>query len=160
MLGNCASFPALATLAFIVGCDQAADADLAPTATATTETFREFGDYVVHFNALSTDRLTPDIAREYDIIRSRNRGLLTVSVLRTDDSAEHAVRGDVSVSAVNLTGQLKGMTMREITEGSAIYYIGEVNVSDAETLIFSINVKPVDETESFSIRYMRQFFAD
>jgi hypothetical protein len=37
-------------------------------------------DYTIHFNAVSTDILTPEIARTYDIVRSKNRAFLNVSV--------------------------------------------------------------------------------
>ena len=52
------------------------------------------------------------------------------------------VRGAVEVSAANLTGQLKPVTLREITEAEAIYYIGESSVADGETLVGTRTVNP------------------
>lgn len=130
-------------------------------AMSATETSRDFGDYVVHFNALSTEELNPSIAQQYGIVRSRNRALLNVAILRKSPTGEELpVSGSVAATAINLTGQLKNLTFREITEGMAIYYLGEVSISHEETLIFSIDVTPINEASRFSVRYKRQFFID
>jgi len=126
-----------------------------------TETFRDFGDYVVHFNALSTDQLTPEIAREYNIVRSPNRIMLNVSILKkTSGAADTPVNGAVSASAINLTGQLRDIAMREIPEAGAIYYIGELAVTNEETLIFTVDVTPINEASRFTVRFKKQFFVD
>lgn len=164
MLGNFVSFPALVTLAFIhiVGCDRqprGAFVDLEPAARLTTETFREFGEYVVHFNAITTDQLSAEHAREYGIVRSPSRALLTVSVLRKQgESLPAAVHAELTVSAVNLSGQYRSVAMREVSEDTAIYYLGEVPVTHMETLIYTIDVRPEGETEDLSVRFLRQFF--
>ena len=150
-------------LAFTVGCQQPTELDPGATqpALASTETSKDFGDYVVHFNALSTEQLSPDVARQYDIIRSANRALLNVSIIKKEPGTVGAsVSGAVSASAINLTGQLKNITIREIREEEAIYYIGEAMIANEETLIFTIDVTPLNESSRFSIRYMKQFFVD
>ena len=84
--------------------------------------------------------------------------MLNVSVLRASDNA--AVEAGVTVKAVNLTGQLKNITMRQIDEQNAIYYIGEVAVANRETLIFDISVTPEGEDSPSDVRFKRQFFTD
>ena len=126
-----------------------------------TETFKDFGDYTVHFNALVTDQLSEQIAREYGIVRSESRIMLNVSILRKQQSGmDLPVAGAVAASAINLNGQLRGMAMREIREGEAIYYIGELAITDAETLIFTIDVTPQAEASRFTVRFKKQFFVD
>jgi hypothetical protein len=71
-----------------------------------------------------------------------------------------AVSGAVSASAINLNGQLRGMALREIREGDAIYYIAELAIANEETLIFTIDVTPLNEASRFSIRFKKQFFVD
>ena len=125
------------------GCQQQTEPPPAIDAAAlpVTETSKDFGDYVVHFNALSTDQLSADVARPYGIARSPNRGMLNVSILRKQEgSVGMPVQGSVSASATNLTGQLKAVTLREIREDTAVYYIGEVGIANEETLIFTIDV--------------------
>ena len=67
---------------------------------------------------------------------------------------------EVTVKTVNLTGQLKSVTMRRINEQDAIYYIGEVPVANRETLIFDISVKPEGVDTISEVRFKRQFFTD
>ena len=124
------------------------------------EPYRDFGTWSVHVNAMVTDKLSADIASQYGITRSNSRAMLNVSVVRnapTDGST--GMRADIDVSATNLSGQVRNLTMREIAEESAIYYIGETAVSDAETLIFTITITPDGETAQM-LRYMHQFFTD
>jgi hypothetical protein len=126
-----------------------------------TESSKDFGDYILHFNALTTDRLTPEVAREYSIVRSQNRALLNVSIMRKREGATPvAVSGAVAASAVNLTGQLKNLLVREIREGEAIYYIAETPVTNAETLIFTVDATPQNEASRFTVRFQKQFFVD
>ncbi len=65
----------------------------------------------MHFSAQSTDQLPPEIARAYNILRSKNRAMLNVSII--DKSNGSPVAADVAVKTVNLTGQLKNVTMRQ-----------------------------------------------
>lgn len=157
------------TFVFLSACEQQARTAQAqeqdPTVQRGTESSRDFGDYVVHFNALGTDQLTPQIARQYGIVRSRNRALLNVSILKkAEGTMGIPVTGSVSASAVNLAGQLKNITLREIKEGGedggAVYYIGETTITDGETLIFTVDVTPINEASRFTVRFMKQFFVD
>lgn len=150
----------LAALA-AAGCTEQPDRRAMP-AQALDETFKDFGNYEVHFNALRTDSLTPDIARVYGIQRSGNRVMLNVTVLRKE--AEHAprkpVEATVAVDAYNLNGQLKDMDMRRVSEGEAIYYIGDVSISGTEILVFDINVTPQGESVPFNVKLKREFVAN
>lgn len=126
-----------------------------------TESSRDFGDYVVHFNALTTDQLNQQIAEQYDIVRSDRRAMLNVSILeKRDGDTNVPVPGSVTTQAINLTGQLKDMPMREIREGDAIYYIGETAVSDGETLVFTIDVTPINDPSRYTVRFKKQFYVD
>ncbi len=121
----------------------------------------DIGDYVVHFSAQSTDHLPPAVAREYNIVRSKNRAMLNVSIIRKSDNVP--VTADVKVKTVNLTGQLKNITMRKIEEPGevvAIYYVGDTTVANREVLVFDLNVKPDAESTVSELRFKRQFFSD
>lgn len=156
-------FPLLGTFALLAACDQPTGTQTANASDAvvlSTESSKDFGDYVIHFNALGTDQLTADVARQYDIGRSRNRAILNVSILRKDDGMGTPVTGSVSASAINLTGQLKNIALREIEEGSAVYYIGEVSITDGEQLLFTIDATPLNEPSRFTVRFKKQFFVN
>ncbi|MEO1203226.1 MAG: DUF4426 domain-containing protein, partial [Pseudomonadota bacterium] len=129
-----------------------------PTAEPAGATSVDLGEHVVHFSALSTDQLPPEIASAYNIVRSKNRAMLNVSVIRSSDGAP--VAADVTVKTQNLTGQLKTVTMRRIDEQEAIYYIGVTPVANRETLIFDIAVTPEGGEDATDIRFKRQFYTD
>lgn len=123
---------------------------------------RDFGDYVLHFNAIPTDTLTPEIASSYSITRSANRVLLNISILKkTEGGSDMPVAGKVNASAVNLNGQAKNLSLREIREGEAIYYVGDVAISGEEALVFSIDAQPSDASGApLSVRFQRQFYGN
>ena len=149
---------ALSLLALVGACGGPGENAEVPEAQPAGATMADIGDHVIHFSAQSTDQLPPEIARAYNIVRSKNRAMLNVSVLRASDN--QAVTADVTVKTVNLTGQLKTVTMRRINEQEAIYYIGEVPVANRETLIFDISVTPDGEDSSSEVRFKRQFYTD
>lgn len=142
-----------------VACGDGTTQDTAvPAATPSGETSQEVGDYVVHFNAMTTDQLTPEVAKLHGIVRSKNRAMLNVSFVAK--SSSDSVEGEVEVAAANLTGQTKTIKMRRVQEGDAVYYIGEVPVANRETLIFDIKATPEGSSETATMRFKRQFFTD
>jgi len=151
----------LAGLTLSSGCTEKPEQRAMP-AQALDETFKDFGNYEVHYNALRTDELGADIARIYGIQRSRNRVMLNVTVLRKE--AEHAPRkpieATVTADAYNLNGQLKDLQLRRVSEGEAIYYIGDVSIAGSEILVFDISVTPSGESQPFNVKLKREFVSD
>ena len=125
---------------------------------AFAENSKIIGDYVVHFNALSTESLPPSVARAYLIKRSKNRGLLNISVLKKGGNFE-GVEASIKVTATNLTGQLRKIELRKIAEQKAIYYIGVFSVTNKETLDFDIKVTTPDG-KTGNIQLRQQFFTN
>lgn len=151
--------PVLA-LSLLAGCNRAPEPTVAP-AQSSGDSFQDFGNFSVHYNALRTDALTPEVARSYGIQRSSNRVMLTVTLLRKEgaQAAGKPIDGDVQVSAYNLNGQMKGIEMRRVSEGEAIYYLGEVSISGAEILVFDITATPSGESTPMKVKLQREFFA-
>lgn len=148
-------------LALLAACGGPGDSATVPRAQPADANSADIGDYVVHFSAQTTDQLTPEVARAYGIVRSGNRAMLNVSIVRKSDN--QSVAGTVNVDTVNLTGQLKNVTMRKIEEPGetvAIYFIGETPVANRETLIFDIAVTPEGQSTSFDVRFKREFYTD
>jgi hypothetical protein len=130
-------------------------------ASLYAEQAKDFGDYSIHYVAFTTDVLTPDVAKIYNITRSRNRAFLNISVLKKEmGSAVKPVRAKVVASATNLSAQLKNFEMRELGEQGAIYYIAEAPISDRETLKFNVTVTPEGETDTYTFTFEQQFFTN
>lgn len=129
--------------------------------TASAENFTDVGDYVIHYNALPTDLLDRNVARSYNITRSKSRGMLNVAVLKKlAGTPGMPVAATVTAYSTNLNSQINEFEMREIREQNAIYYIGEFNVRNQETLTFDITVSPEKNTPPRTIKFQRQFFVD
>jgi hypothetical protein len=129
--------------------------------SAAAENSMDFGEYVVHFNALGTEMLPPQVAREYRINRSRNRGMINITVLKKVlGSPGQPVHARVEVLAENLVGQGRVIRLREIREGKAIYYIGEFRVANEETLKFTARVQPRGTRESLEVHFSQGFYTN
>jgi hypothetical protein len=111
-------------------------------AVAHAEISQKFGNLEIHYNALTTDELSPEVARAYKIERSKTRGMVTMSVLQKNKvGVLTPVPAKLNVYATNLTQQLSTISMREIKEGNAIYYLGEFRVVPPDTLKFTATVE-------------------
>ena len=141
----------------LVACGPAENATV-PEAEPAGRSFVEIGDHVVHFSAQTTDNLPLEVAQTYNISRNPYSAMLNVSIIAGDTG--RAVAGDVTVKTVNLTGQLKDVTMRMIEEQEAIYYIGVTDVANMETLIFDISVRPEGADKTSQVRFKRQFYTN
>lgn len=135
---------------------------LALLSPAIAQQSREFNDYVVHYNALRTDLLPPQVAQGYGIQRSSSRALINVTVMRKDDGgAETAVPAQIDVNASNLTGQRREIVLREIQDGDgAIYYVGELPVHNLETYQFKLEILPRGESEPLLVEFRQQFYTE
>jgi hypothetical protein len=129
---------------------------------AEAQQSQDFGDYVVHYNALNTNFIPPQVAQGYGIKRSSSRALLNLTVLKkVMDNPGTPVSAKVSASGTNLTGQLREIEIRELndTEG-AIYYIGEFPIHNLETFNFTVNVQPEGEAEPMLVKFRQQFYTE
>lgn len=115
--------------------------------------------YVIHHNAFTADTLSADIATNYQLTRSKNRGILNVSVIQeVPNSTGKAVKAEVTANATNLSGQHREVPLREIVDGDAVYYIGEFRIANQETLNFVIEVQPEGSTDRHTAKFSQQFF--
>jgi hypothetical protein len=164
MVGRIRTLAWLVLATWLAACEPAGNVNAANTqddVLPATESAKDFGEYVLFFNALNTDQLAPDIASEYGIVRSKSRAMLNVSIHRKLEGGKtEAVTGAVSASAINLNGQLMTMTLREIREDTAIYYIGELAITNGEVLIYTIDATPADDSSVLTVRFKKQFFVE
>lgn len=128
-------------------------------AVALAEQAQKFDDVEIHYNALSTHDLAPEIAKSYGITRSKGRGLLTVSVLKKNPvGVSYPVPAEIQVSATTIYSQTVSVNMREIKEGGAIYYLGEFRMAPPETLKFAISAKPEGAAQAYRFDYPQSFY--
>jgi len=123
------------------------------------ENSREFGDYVIHYNAFRSDTISPEVAKQYGLARANNRVLINIAVLKkVMNTTGKPTSSKISGHASNLTGQLKKLEFKEITEGTAIYYLAETKISDGEFLKFDIKITPEGEKRAARLHFNKRFF--
>lgn len=123
------------------------------------EKMKEFGDYVVHYNAFRSDTISPEVAKQYGLARASNRILINIAVLKkVMNTTGKPTAAKVTGHASNLTGQLKKLEFKQIKEGTAIYYLAEAKVSDGEFLKFDLKIMPEGEKRGTRLRFDKRFF--
>ena len=99
-----------------------------------------FGDVTVHYNTFNSTFLQPDIAKAAELVRSKNQGVINVSVLKAGKPQVAQVSGTVK----DLTSQSIPLKFKQVTEQGAIYYIAQYPVEQQETRTFQIKVQTGD----------------
>ncbi|MES9992303.1 MAG: DUF4426 domain-containing protein [Candidatus Thiodiazotropha sp.] len=134
---------------------------LLTTTVGWAENSTSIPGFTIHHNAIPSASLEPAIARQYGIQRSKYRGMLNVSVIKSvEGTTGKPSEAVVMAKANNIRGQLISIPMRKIIEGDAIYYIGEFRIADQETLNFEIQVQPKGETRYYSAKLSQDFYID
>lgn len=130
--------------------------------SAVAQQSQDFGDYVVHYNALNTNLIPPQVAKGYGIQRSSSRALLNVTVLKkVMDTPGTPVSAAVTATGINLTGQRREIDIRKIEDPeNAIYYIGEFPVHNLETYNFTLQVSLEGEEEPLVVKFKQQFYTE
>ncbi|WP_191830599.1 MULTISPECIES: DUF4426 domain-containing protein [Pseudomonas] len=105
-----------------------------------------FGDTTVHYSTFISTFLQPDIAKAAELVRSKNQGVINVSVIKAGQPVVTQVSGTVK----DLTSASVPLKFKQITEQGAIYYIAQFPVEQQETRTFTIDVGIGGKTETIS----------
>lgn len=118
------------------------------------ENMTKFGDYVIHYTALPTDVLLPNVAKAYKIKRSKNRGMLNIVVQHKGKG----IRAKVTGTGTNLNSQLKHLQFREIKEDDVTYYISSFRVTNKEVINFKVKVQPTGSSRTHMVKFKKEFY--
>lgn len=127
-------------------------------AFAQAENSTKIPGHTIHHNVITTDFLSPSIASAYRIIRSKNRGMINISVIKdVPGTTGTPVMANIRARVINLLGQQRGINLKEIREGDAIYYIGDFIISSQDPLVFMLDVMPVGAKKPFTAKLEHSF---
>jgi hypothetical protein len=119
------------------------------------------GNFELHYNTFPSTFLSKEVANANQIQRSKNRGIVSISVLDTDKSPSIAVEANVTITAKNLLNQKKDVKLFKIVEESkAIYYLGTFALNNQEDINFLIEAKPTGSDITLTTKFNREFFTD
>ena len=126
---------------------------------------QDFGDYIVHYSAITTNQLVDSVARQYAIERSDRRGLLNIAVQAKAGGAarlieSHMIRADISATVGDLSGHVSPIHLRETSENGDIDYLGEFPLSGSGSYVFDVKVIPPGGTRPYSVKFSRDYVVD
>ena len=133
---------------------------LATVTVGHAETLEKNG-YIIHYSAFNTSFIQPDVAKLYNINRSRYRGLINIAVHRKmKDGSSKPVIAKLSGYARRLSGSESPLEFQLISEGKAIYYLAETIIGNNETLRFDIKIQPTPQLPPIKLAFKQTFFID
>jgi len=119
------------------------------------------GDYELHYNTFPSTFLSNDVANANQIQRSKNRGILSISVIDTTQQPAVAVEAEVKVEARNLLNQKKEINFFKIVEeNEAVYYLGTFAMNNQEDINFKVSATPMGSETTIEAKFNREFFTD
>ncbi|MBM6550545.1 DUF4426 domain-containing protein [Marinomonas ostreistagni] len=128
---------------------------------AHAEQVQSFGRYQLHFNTFESAFLTPEIAQQYGLTRSKGQGLLNIAVTtQADGEVPQSQPAIVSGHIKNLMGQIIQLSFQTIDEGDAVYYLAPFRKTDDEILKFHIEAKTSADAEPMTVDFQRHFYVD
>ncbi|MEH6594712.1 MAG: DUF4426 domain-containing protein [Colwellia polaris] len=128
------------------------------TATVNAENMKKLNDLNVHYIAIGSTFLTPEIAKAYGIERSRYKGLVNIAVLDNTQDGNPAKTVNINGKARNDVGQIKSLDFMEVKEGDAVYYLAQVGYSNEETIYFDIKI--TDKGKQHNLTFSQKFYVD
>lgn len=122
---------------------------------------KNFGEYTVSWSVLPSTFLTPAIAKENNLQRSKGIGIVNVAIMQANaDGTLSPVAGQVEGRVTNDIQQVRFLAFRRIQEGSAVYFIAEYQYGTAELLTFNITARPTGHDQELPVRFSHALFND
>ncbi len=126
---------------------------------AHAEQKQQVGNFDIHYMALNSTFITPQIAKTYGIERSGYNGLVNITVLNTQLPGNPAVAVEISGVANNLIDARMTLDFKEIRESNAIYYIAEVPFRDDQEVNFTVAIKYTNQLNT-TLKFKQKFYIE
>ncbi|WP_304635165.1 DUF4426 domain-containing protein [Pseudoalteromonas sp.] len=118
--------------------------------------YKILGPFEVHYIAFPSTFIQPDIAKNYDLVRSPSKGIINISVLKNSDKS--AQTATLTGMARNLLGNSKQLEFKEVVEGDAIYYLAQIDYSNEEIYRFNIEINKNGKVQTLT--FQQKFYVD
>ncbi|MDC6459751.1 DUF4426 domain-containing protein [Luminiphilus sp.] len=116
-----------------------------------------FDQFELHYSIVYSTFLTPQIAAEFGIPRGKDKAMLTLSVRDAEAS-------DVEGRPMRIKGRtwdlITGgdMTIKEVREGRATYYLIPFEFLDREYRFFEFDFTPEGSDQTYSYKFKTQLW--
>lgn len=130
-------------------------------AGAHAEQFVSVGDYEIHYSAVNSSFLTPEVAQANNLQRSANRGLVNVSVReRQEDGTTRPVNASVQGHVSGLTGVQESLSFRTVHDGDATYHLAPFTMREDESMRFELSVRYDRNAAPEPVNFIQRFYID
>ncbi len=114
------------------------------------------GDWDVHYIAFNSSMLDKQVARQYQLVRSKYNGIINISVL--DSATQKAQPVSIMGHATNLLGVKKRLSFKQITEGTAIYSLAQLGFYNEESYRIELTIRQGNEQQILNFKH--KFYVD
>lgn len=126
--------------------------------SVNAENMKRLGNWHVHYIALNSTFMTPEIAKAYNLKRSKYNALINISVLDANIKGNPAKEVSISGTAQNKLGQIKTLEFKEVKEGDAIYYLAEMSYRNEESFKFKLDI--TDGREDHTLTFSQTMYVE
>jgi hypothetical protein len=131
------------------------------TGLAQAEQFVRDGTYVVHYVALPSTSITPEIARHFGITRSGGLSLLVLNAQReTAPGKTVSLPATAAGNVTSLIGHVQPLALHAAREGDVHYVLAQFEAVDQEVLKFDLQITPQGADKPITLQFQQQFYRD
>ena len=110
--------------------------------------------YIIEYTSFDSTIIPPKVAAAHGIVRSRNRVIANVTVLRDGKSVAAKVTG----TATNLLNQTTSLSFEPVREKGTVYYLATQVVSRRDTIRYAIDVTPAGRKQVCRFHFIRDYY--
>ena len=127
---------------------------------AAAEQYVDDGPFRVHYAAVNTTALTPEVARQFGVARTRNEILLVLNAQQQIDGRYVPVPATASGTATTLLGHVQTLELRAVREADVHYVVASFQTLDGEFMTIDAQVLPQGANAPLQVRFRQQFYRD
>lgn len=127
---------------------------------AAAEQYVDDGPFRVHYAAVNTTALTPEVARQFGVARTRNEILLVLNAQQRIDGRYVPVPATASGTATTLLGHVQTLELRAVREAEVHYVVASFQTLDGEFMTIDAQVLPQGANAPLQVRFRQQFYRD
>lgn len=130
----------------------------ADSTTAETNV-QHFDNYSVHYTVFNSTFLLEQVAKTYQLKRSKYESILNISVVPRGESFG-GLATQLSGTATNLMQQQKRLNFKKIDEGNVVYYLAPVRINGEEVMHFDIRATPENADTTLQVKFTKKLYSD
>ncbi|MGS2717921.1 DUF4426 domain-containing protein [Eionea flava] len=119
----------------------------------------ELDDHIIYYNVFNSALISADIAKEYNLVRAKNRAYINVAVVKKSGGYGVAPR-KLSGIHRNLLQQRFELEFIEIKEATATYYLAPIRFNNEEIIHIDITVQPDHQSKESTFSLTKKLYRD